>query len=303
MEKIIEVFDLKKSYGTTEALKGISFYVEKKSLFAFLGPNGAGKSTTIDVLCTLLQNDAGSAVINGNVVGKDDDKIRQDIGIVFQDSLLDPLLTVRENLYSRGSFYGLDKRELQYAVDNAIKAVKIENLADRRYKTLSGGEKRKADIARALIHSPKILFLDEPTTGLDPKSRQNVWDIVRNLQHEYQTTVFLTTHYMEEAAAADYVVVIKNGLIQAKGTPMEIKEAFSSDRLKMLVNNKEAVEAYLVENKHSYVFQNNECKVDLKDTLEAIDIIKAQEQNIRSFEVLTGSMDEAFINIIEEEIF
>lgn len=303
MEKIIEVFDLKKSYGTTEALKGISFYVEKKSLFAFLGPNGAGKSTTIDVLCTLLKNDAGSATINGNEVGKADDLIRQDIGIVFQDSLLDPLLTIRENLISRGSFYGLTKQDLHDAVENAIHAVKIENLADRRYKTLSGGEKRKADIARALIHSPKILFLDEPTTGLDPKSRQNVWDIVRNLQKEYQTTVFLTTHYMEEAAAADYVVVIKNGLIQAKGTPMEIKEAFSSDRLKMLVQNKEVVEKYLKEQKYSYVFQNNECKVDLKDTIEAIEIIKAQEANIRSFEVLTGSMDEAFINIIEEEIF
>lgn len=303
MEKIIEVFDLKKSYGTTEALKGISFYVEKKSLFAFLGPNGAGKSTTIDVLCTLLKHDAGSATINGNEVGKDDDLIRQDIGIVFQDSLLDPLLTVRENLVSRGSFYGLTKQDLHDAVENAIQAVKIENLENRRYKTLSGGEKRKADIARALIHSPKILFLDEPTTGLDPKSRQNVWDIVRNLQKEYQTTVFLTTHYMEEAAAADYVVVIKNGLIQAKGTPMEIKEAFSSDRLKMLVQNREIVEKYLQEQKYSYVFQNNECKVDLKDTIEAIEIIKAQEANIRSFEVLTGSMDEAFINIIEEEIF
>ena len=299
MEKIIEVKDLKKSYQTTEALKGVSFYVEKKSLFAFLGPNGAGKSTTIDILCTLLKHDEGNAVINGNEVGKKDDAIRKDIGIVFQDSLLDPLLTIRENLLTRGSFYHLDKDSLHVAVENALSAVGIHELADRRYKTLSGGERRKADIARALLHSPKILFLDEPTTGLDPQSRQNVWNIVRNLQTEYDTTVFLTTHYMEEAAEADYVVVIKNGLIRAKGTPQELKEQFSYDRLKMYVISSDPVTQYLEQEKIAFSQKDIEITIPLEQTKDAIRIIKDLESHIRSFEVITGSMDEAFIHIIE----
>ena len=247
--KIIEITNLKKSYGSVEAVKGIDFYVEEGSLFAFLGPNGAGKSTTINMVCTLLKPDSGSVIINGLTLGRDDKKIRQNIGVVFQDNVLDPLLTVKENLYVRGSFYGINGNKLKNAVENAAKVTEIENILNRPYGKLSGGQKRRADIARALVNTPKILFLDEPTTGLDPQTRKSVWDTIKELQKNNGMTVFLTTHYMEEAASADYVAVIDNGLISAKGTPAELREKYSNDSLYLTPSSKDELERKLSEGK------------------------------------------------------
>ena len=231
MEHIIEVSGLKKSYGQVQAVKGIDFYVESGKIFAFLGPNGAGKSTTIDIICTFLKSDAGTVVVDGHRLGKDDNAIRQSIGAVFQDGLLDPLLTVSENLSIRAGFYGLWGKQLDKTIREIAERMGIQEILKRPYAKLSGGQRRRCDIARALVNTPKILFLDEPTTGLDPQTRKSVWETITKLQRDTGMTIFLTTHYMEEAAEADYVIVIDNGSIVAKGTPSDLKERFTSDKL------------------------------------------------------------------------
>ncbi len=203
MGNIIEVSNLHKSYGSVHAVKGLDFYVENGKIFAFLGPNGAGKSTTIDIICTFLKPDSGSVTVDGHVLGHEDGAIRASIGAVFQDNLLDNLLTVEENLRTRGSFYGLKGKTLEAAAKKAAEITGVTELMKRPYGKLSGGQRRRCDISRALVHTPKILFLDEPTTGLDPQTRKAVWETITSLQKETGMTVFLTTHYMEEAAGAD----------------------------------------------------------------------------------------------------
>ena len=299
MEKIIEVEKLKKYFGEIKAVDEVSFYAEKGQLFAFLGVNGAGKSTTIDMLCTLLEPDSGKVTIDGLTLGKDNAKIREIIGIVFQDSVLDSALTVRENLQTRALFYGSEN--LNERIENAAKSADVTEFIDRPYGRLSGGQRRRADIARALLNTPKILFLDEPTTGLDPKTRKNVWETISKLQKDFGVTVFLTTHYMEEAAAADFVVVIGNGKILAEGTPFDLKEKFSFDSLKIKTDCKDKLIKYLETEKLSYSEKNGIIVIPLEDTLKALPIIKANESIIAGFEVISGTMDNAFINITGED--
>lgn len=302
LSKIITVSNLKKSYGDVQAIKGIDFYVDRGTLFAFLGPNGAGKSTTIDIVCTLLEADSGTVIIDGNVLGKDDDKIRSEIGVVFQDNVLDALLTVKENLYTRGKFYGLSNSEIRKAMEVAIDAAGVSEFADRPYGKLSGGQRRRADIARALINTPKVLFLDEPTTGLDPQTRKSVWETIRNLQKENDMTVFLTTHYMEEAANADYVTIIDNGLISAKGTPAELKEQYSSNNLKIAAKNRAEFTDMLSNQNIKYKILGEEIIMPISCSLDAIPLLNKFEDQMESFEVLSGTMDDAFINITGKEI-
>lgn len=302
LEKVIEVKGLVKNYGDVKAVKGIDFYVEKARLFAFLGPNGAGKTTTINIICTLLTMNEGTVIVNGHRVGEDDDSIRDNIGIVFQDGILDKLLTVRENLMMRGSFYHKSKPELEQAVAEAMAVTDITELANRRYGTLSGGQRRRTDIARALVHRPKILFLDEPTTGLDPQTRKNVWNTIRTLQRDTQMTVFLTTHYMEEADEADYVIIIDDGLIAAKGTPMELKDRYSDDTLRMKPKDLGRVEAVLQKEKIEYVVKNDLLVCKLESTLTAVRILNLLDGELVSFQVLNGTMDDAFIGITGKEI-
>lgn len=302
MEKIINVENLSKNYGEVKAVKGIDFYVEKGSLFAFLGPNGAGKTTTINILSTLISMDSGEVEINGIKLGENEDLIRSSIGIVFQEGVLDSLLTIKENLEVRGSFYGISKDKLKERIEYALEIAGITNIANRKYGTLSGGQKRRADIARALINSPKILFLDEPTTGLDPQTRKNVWNTIMHLKNNENMTVFLTTHYMEEAEKADYVVIIDNGQIAAKGTPSFLKDNFSNDILKMKVKNEERLVTYFKQNGIEYEKQIDMYLVKLYNTLESIKIISDNEDNLDSFQVLNGTLDDAFINITGKEI-
>ncbi|NCA96864.1 MAG: ABC transporter ATP-binding protein [Bacteroidia bacterium] len=301
-EKILEVEHLKKYYGQIKAVDDISFYVEKGKLFAFLGPNGAGKSTTIDIICTFLKPDSGNVVIDGHVLSKDDDKIRSSIGVVFQDGFLDDLLTVEENIKYRGSFYGLKGKELQDAFNRVVEATGIKDFLKRQYKKLSGGQKRRADIARALIHTPKILFLDEPTTGLDPQTRKKVWETIVNMQKDSNMTVFMTTHYMEEASEADYVIIIDNGKIAARGTPYDLRKTYAHDSLRIAYDDLVAIESILKEQALSYKVHNGEIIIPLAQTLDALKILEMCRSHVLSFEVLSGTLDDAFINITGKEI-
>lgn len=302
MGKIIEVNNLVKSFGEVKAVKGIDLFVEEGKLFAFLGPNGAGKSTTIDILSTLRKKDSGEVLINGYELGKEDQSIRNCIGVVFQDSLLDDLLTVRENLYIRGNFYGKKSDELDDIIRDVSEKCGISELLNRKYGKLSGGQKRRCDIARALLNIPKILFLDEPTVGLDPQTRQSIWNTIRGIQEKTNTTVFMTTHYMEEASNADYIVVIDDGKIVASGSPQDLKSRYTTDKLIMWTEKEEDVLNYLKLNNYKYSTKNDEIIVELNSSKEAIPILEANENIIVGFEVIKGTLDDAFISITGKEI-
>ncbi len=302
MENMIEVAGLRKAYGAVQAVNGLDFYVESGKLFAFLGPNGAGKSTTIDILCTLSRADAGEVTINRHRLGREDAAIRESIGVVFQDHLLDPLLTVEENIRVRGKLYPKVNGSLKASMERAAKAADVEDFLHRPYGKLSGGQKRRADIARALINTPAILFLDEPTTGLDPQTRKSVWDSIRTLQREAGLTVFLTTHYMEEAAQADYVVVIDQGLISAKGTPADLKERYASDQLRLTPKNAAQLAALLAQKQIDFTQASGSLNIKLGATMEALPLLDAVRDQITGFEVLGGTMDDAFIGITGKEI-
>lgn len=297
MESIIKVENLKKNYGSVQAVKGISFRVEKGSLFAFLGTNGAGKSTTINILSTLLKMDGGKVTINGMDMGKHDQQIRKDIGIVFQNGVLDNLLSVKENLMVRGSFYGIEKNTLRERIEKAIDITECHDFLNRKYGKLSGGQKRRADIARALIHQPKILFLDEPTTGLDPKTRQAIWKAIEKMQKEYKMTVFLTTHYMEEAANADLINIINNGEIIAAGTPHQLKEKYTYDVLRIYEPDDD-IRTYIERENKEHKLEKNVLDVVIRSAEEAIGILTDIRNDVRSFEVIHGNMDDVFLNAV-----
>lgn len=299
MKNIIEISGLRKSYGNVEAVKGIDLQVQEGQFFAFLGPNGAGKSTTVEMLCTLLASDGGTVKIDGFELGRQDEEIRKRIGVVFQNNSLDALLKVEENLKLRGSFYGLKGEELQKAYKFAAESTGITDFAGRKYHKLSGGQKRRADIARALMHSPKILFLDEPTTGLDPQTRKSIWETVREMQTKNNMTVFLTTHYMEEAAKADYIVVIDGGRITASGTPSQLREKYAKDLLYIgyKPESKEKILFYLDGNGFEYRDESGRLIVTLESTVSALPILGEIGDDLINFEVAAGTMDDAFIAI------
>jgi len=302
MEKAVEVHGLVKSYGQVQAVRGIDFYVEKGKIFAFLGPNGAGKSTTIEILSTALQADQGRALINGYTLGQGDEKIRSTIGVVYQGHHLDDLLTVKENLLTRGSFYGPRGAKLDQAVRQAARSAQVEEFLQRPYGKLSGGQRRRADIARALVNKPQLLFLDEPTTGLDAQTRRHVWESINQLKEESGVTIFLTTHYMEEAAGADYVIVIDHGMIAAKGTPAELKEEYAQDQLRLWAQDQAALAAQIEEMGLEYQQQADVLTIAIASTLDALPIVERCRDHISGFEVLQGTMDDAFIGITGEEI-
>ncbi|MFF5816733.1 ABC transporter ATP-binding protein [Lysinibacillus capsici] len=299
----IKVENLCKQYGDQQAVKGISFTVEQGTLFAFLGENGAGKSTTIEILCTLLKKSSGQVTINGFTLDASNGNadIRKSIGVVFQQSLLDERLTVRENILHRGKTYGLSKAQLTDNYQFVSTYLHLEDIEKKKYGTLSGGQKRRADIARALIHRPNILFLDEPTTGLDPQTRQFVWQAIKQLQLETNMTVFLTTHYMEEAAVAHQVTVLKQGKIVAQGTPDALKTKYAYDSMALVFQNAQEGVKFLEENAISYTENQGIYTIRLTSTLQALPLLKKAEPLIASFEVIKGSMDDVFLHIMAEE--
>ncbi len=225
------VDQLSKQYRDVTAVDDISFEVPPSSVFAFLGTNGAGKSTTINCLTTVLEPTSGTLTVAGHDAATEGDGVRRAIGVVFQESLLDNVLTVRENLALRALPYLPTKSAIKDRIETLSDLIELGDFIDRRYGKLSGGQKRRADIARALVHDPEILFLDEPTTGLDPASRKVIWQTIHELRERTGLTVFLTTHYMEETEEADRVCIIDRGKLIADGTPSELRAKHSSSIL------------------------------------------------------------------------
>ncbi|HOO22364.1 MAG TPA: ATP-binding cassette domain-containing protein [Clostridia bacterium] len=296
MSSIIEIDNLKKYFGDVKAVDGISFSVERGSLFAFLGLNGAGKSTTINILCTLLKKDHGDVVIDGYNLDRGGERIRESIGIVFQNSVLDARLTVKENLTVRASYYGYKGEEWKTRLTELTDLLELDEILPRPYGKLSGGQKRRVDIARGLIHRPKILFLDEPTTGLDPKTRQSVWQIVNNLRLNTGMTVFLTTHYMEEANEANNVVILDCGRIAAVGTPHNLKNEYSGDYIKLYTHSSDEVEDILKAEDYSYRYENDCYMIRMSSSVSAKEFILRHPDMINDFEVVKGDMDDVFLN-------
>lgn len=291
----ISVDGLRKSFGDIEAVKGISFSVPEGAFFAFLGPNGAGKSTTMSIICSLLKADSGEVSIFGKDVS--DPSVRSDMGVVFQDPMMDVRLTVRENVRIRGAMYGLSGDALEDSVSSALSTADAAEFADRMYGKLSGGQRRRADIARALVHSPRLLLLDEPTSGLDPQTRARIWETVKGLNREHGMTVLLTTHYMEEASGADDIVVIDRGSIAAHGTPTALKDRYCRDRMTFEPTDMDAATEVLSSLGIGYAVGSGTVTVELGSTADAVPIVKALDSLIGSFEVRSGTLDDAFIAI------
>lgn len=296
----IEVVNLVKTYDDVKAVKDISFNVEKDSFFAFLGPNGAGKSTTINIIATLLEKNEGSIKVLGYDLGTDDSAIRRKIGIVFQSSMLDDLLTVKENLEVRGSFYDISKQDVMIRINEINEYLEVIPFIDQRYGNLSGGQRRKADIARALLNWPELLILDEPTTGLDPKSRKDIWKLIDKLRKEKEITIFLTTHYMEEALDANKVVIIDEGVIVAEGSSEELRLKYSNDRVKIIPKN--GFEEILKKDKVKYYIVNDTINIIIDSCFEGLPIILKYQEHIQEFEILRGDMDDVFINITGKKL-
>lgn len=294
----IEVSHLKKSYGSLKAVDDISFTVKKGALFAFLGVNGAGKSTTINIISSTLGKDSGDVKIDGYDLIKDNAKVKERIGIVFQNSVLDGFLTVKENLIIRARFYKFKKEEIQHSIERVSKMLNLYPILDQEVCKLSGGQKRRVDIARALIHEPKLLMLDEPTTGLDPKTRIDVWRLIDEVRKRTKMTVFLTTHYLEEAEKASYVVIMNKGKIIVEGTPNELKNQYSSDTLVAYQRKNKLFESNV--KNYQYIYDNDAgaYRIKIKNSNDAKNLLKKYGKYIPDFEVEKGDMDSVFLNVV-----
>ncbi|MBO8427181.1 MAG: ABC transporter ATP-binding protein [Firmicutes bacterium] len=299
-ENIIEIKNLHKSFNYVKAVNGISFKVKRGELFAFLGVNGAGKSTTINILTGILKKDSGECFIDGHNVNETM-KILTNIGIVFQSSILDSKLNVYENLKYRAMLYSLSKSEFNERLNFFINRFELKDILKKPVGKLSGGQKRKIDIVRALIHHPKILILDEPTTGLDPKTRKIVWGLIEELRATNGLTVLLTTHYMEEATRANYVVIIDNGNIVTEGTPAYLKEKYANDYLKIYKYSKD-LQAFLLKSDLNYKINNGIIEIKLSSTNEAKEFILNHSNDIEDLEIIKGTMDDVFLNATGKDL-
>ncbi len=293
MKNIIEVECLNKSFGDVHAVKDLSFVVKEGELFAFLGANGAGKSTTINIICAQLSKDSGSVVIDGKSTDKNTAEAKVKLGVVFQNSVLDSALSVYDNLKSRAALYGIFNNDFEKKLSHLSKILYFEDLLNRKVGKLSGGQRRRIDIARALLHDPKILILDEPTTGLDPQTRKTLWNVISNLRKEKNLTVFLTTHYMEEAADADYVVILNNGEISAKGTPLELKNAYTADYVTIYGISEDEAAMLGV----PYEKIRDAYKFSVRSTKDAAKLIAKHPDLFVDFEVTKGKMDDVFLAV------
>lgn len=298
MQNIIEIKHLSKSYGDILAVNDLSFEVKEGELFAFLGVNGAGKSTTINIMCTSLAKDIGEIIIDGYNLDNDKDKIKKTLGVVFQDSLLDLNLTVYDNLEVRASLYNIYKKEFKNRLVELADLLDFKDLLNRRIAKLSGGQRRRIDIARALIHRPKILILDEPTTGLDPKTRKMIWQVIFKLREKYKMTVFLTTHYMEEASEADYVVIIDKGQIKAEGTPHDLKNKYTLDFITIYNICEDDIKRLNLK----YFKIKDGYKLEVKNTATATKLILENKELFKDYEITKGKMDDVFINVTGKDL-
>jgi len=298
MKNIIEINHLSKSFGEVKAVQDLSFRVKEGELFAFLGVNGAGKSTTINIMCAQLAKDSGSIVIDGYDLDKNVDGIKRELGVVFQNSVLDGALSVYDNLQSRAALYGIIGDEFKSRLDELSELLDFKDLLKRSVSKLSGGQRRRIDIARALLHKPKILVLDEPTTGLDPQTRKILWSVISDLRKNEQMTVFLTTHYMEEAAEADFVVIIDSGKISAEGTPLELKNTYTGDFITIYGIDEAAVKGLGYE----YESIRDAYRVSVPNTKAATDLIIKYPELFVDYEITKGKMDDVFLSVTGKKL-
>lgn len=298
MKNIIQIDHLSKSFGDVKAVQDLSFCVKEGELFAFLGINGAGKSTTINILCGQLSKDGGKVVIDGADLDRNTDHIKRGLGVVFQTSVLDAALSVYDNLQSRAALYGLTGTAFKERLSALAKMLEFEDLLKRPVGKLSGGQRRRIDIARALVNRPKVLILDEPTTGLDPQTRKTLWKVISDLRKNENMTVFLTTHYMEEAAEADYVVILDSGRISAKGTPLELKNTYTGDFITLYGVDENTVKTLGVE----YEPIRDAFRLSVPNTAKATELIIKHPDVFTDYEITKGKMDDVFLNVTGKKL-
>lgn len=298
MRNIIEIEGLNKSFGELRAVNDLSFRVKEGELFAFLGVNGAGKSTTINIMCAQLPKDGGRVVIDGSDLDRDAGSIKRGLGVVFQNSVLDAPLSVYDNLQSRAALYGIVGSDFKERLDELAGLLDFADLLKRPVGKLSGGQRRRIDIARALIHRPRILILDEPTTGLDPQTRKLLWDVISELRKRESMTVFLTTHYMEEAADADYVVILDSGRIAAEGTPLDLKNKYTGDFITLYGADEDRVRALGIE----YEAIRGAFRLLVENTAAATRLIIKNPDLFEDYEITKGKMDDVFLAVTGKKL-
>lgn len=298
MQNIIEINNLDKSFQDVHAVNDLSLRVKEGELFAFLGVNGAGKSTTISIMCGMLSKDGGKIFIDGKDVDKDMREITKELGVVFQNTVLDAKLSVKDNLTSRAALYGITGKEAKQRIAHLAELLEFKDILNRTFGKLSGGQKRRVDVARALLNNPKILILDEPTTGLDPEARKALWSVVTSLRKNQNMTVFLTTHYMEEAADADYVVILDSGKISAEGTPLELKNNYTGDFVTIYNVDEDKIKALGL----PYENIRDAVRIAVKNTEEARDLIVKHPDLFTDFEITKGKMDDVFLAVTGKKL-
>lgn len=298
MQNIIEINNLDKSFQDVHAVNDLSLRVKEGELFAFLGVNGAGKSTTISIMCGMLSKDGGKIFIDGKDVDKDMREITKELGVVFQNTVLDAKLSVKDNLTSRAALYGITGKEAKQRIAHLAELLEFKDILNRTFGKLSGGQKRRVDVARALLNNPKILILDEPTTGLDPEARKALWSVVTTLRKNQNMTVFLTTHYMEEAADADYVVILDSGKISAEGTPLELKNNYTGDFVTIYNVDEDKIKALGL----PYENIRDAVRIAVKNTKEARDLIVRHPDLFTDFEITKGKMDDVFLAVTGKKL-
>lgn len=293
MNNIIEIKNLNKSFKDVKAVQDLSFRVKEGELFAFLGLNGAGKSTTISIICGQLKKDSGSVTVNGFDLDKNIEGIKSELGVVFQNSVLDKPLSVKSNLENRAALYGITGADFEKRLSELSRMLDFGELLNRPVGKLSGGQRRRVDIARALLHNPKILILDEPTTGLDPQTRHTLWEVVSNLRKNTGMTVFLTTHYMEEAADADYIVILDSGKISAEGTPLDLKNTYSGDYITLYETDENRVKSL----GFKYETLKDGFRISVPNTAAATELIIKNPNLFKDYEITKGKMDDVFLAV------
>lgn len=298
MRDLIEISHLDKHFGDVQAVKDLSFRVKEGELFAFLGINGAGKSTTINIMCGQLAKDAGTVKIGGIDLDDDPDGIKRSLGVVFQNSVLDKDLSVQDNLKSRATLYGIRGNAFRERLAELAKLLEFEDILKRTVGKLSGGQRRRIDIARALLHRPKILILDEPTTGLDPQTRNTLWRVIGDLREHEGMTVFLTTHYMEEAADADYVIILDSGKIAAEGTPLMLKNSYTGDFITLYGVQEEQIKRL----GRSYEAIRDAYRVSVPNTAAATEFILKYPDIFQDYEITKGKMDDVFLAVTGKKL-
>lgn len=292
---IFEAKSITKEFNNHRVVNSINLRADKGQLIAFLGPNGAGKSTTIDMLTGLISPTKGKISLSGVKVNSA--QFRNKIGVVFQDSVLDHNLTVLQNLITRAKLY---PQFSQAYFEELIRQFELENILDKKYGILSGGQRRRVDIVRALVHEPELLFLDEPSTGLDIQTRNKIWDILNEIRHKKLLTIILTTHYLEEAEYSDYVYVIDHGKIIAENTLNKLKLLYSHDVLSLNLKDNSVLHN-MIDKSTNKPFEK-QIEIATNSKVQAITILNSMESEIESFEMKTGSVDDIFIELTGKEI-